>query len=83
MISATVYLTLGAELADMTTGNRQKLYILSVAALLSAMVGVGRVYLGVHWPSCVLPGWAAGDAWVSHSTDCARRYGRNPAFEPI
>ncbi len=64
MLSAVVYLTLGALLARTQPRRRVKLYFLAVAGVLTMVVGVSRVYLGVHWPTDVLAGWAVGAGWA-------------------
>ncbi len=65
MLSAVVYLTGGALLALMHRRRTLRVYILGCAALATVLVGISRVYLGVHWPSDVVAGWAGGAAWAS------------------
>jgi undecaprenyl-diphosphatase len=64
MMSAVVYLTLGAFVARVRRERRIKIFALVLAVLLSVLVGCSRVYLGVHWPTDVLAGWTLGAAWA-------------------
>ena len=72
MGSALVYLTLGSVISRQVTGSLAKAYFLSVAVGLTTLVGLSRIYLGVHYPSDVLAGWAAGSLWSSACAQTAR-----------
>ncbi len=64
MLSAITYLTLAALLARVQPNRALKAYFLVLAAIITAAIGVSRVYLGVHWPTDVLAGWAVGASWA-------------------
>lgn len=65
MVSAIVYLTLGAMVATAHSGRWTRIYLMTVPAILTLLIGISRIYLGVHWPSDVLAGWLGGAAWAS------------------
>lgn len=64
MLAAVIYLTLGALLARFAARRRTRTYCIAVSLLLTFLVGLTRLYLGVHYPSDVLAGWSAGLAWA-------------------
>jgi undecaprenyl-diphosphatase len=74
MESAIVYLTLGAILMRVAERRLTKLYCLGIAVLLTALTGISRVYLGVHYPTDVLGGWIVGFAWASVCWVAAQRF---------
>jgi undecaprenyl-diphosphatase len=44
---------------------RVKSAALAIALTMIVLIGVSRVYLGVHWASDIAGGWSAGAVWVA------------------
>jgi undecaprenyl-diphosphatase len=74
MQSAIIYLTLGAMLMRIVDGRLTKIYCCTMAMLLTFLVGVSRVWLGVHYPTDVLAGWIVGLFWASVCWLAAQHY---------
>jgi undecaprenyl-diphosphatase len=64
LLSAVVYLTLGALLTRLVRHMKARIYIVATALFLSFIVGLSRIYLGVHYPTDVLAGWTVGLVWA-------------------
>lgn len=73
--SAVVYLTLGLLLAHAAEKVSMKAFYLITAILLTFLVGLSRLYLGVHYPTDVAAGWSIGVAWALICSFVATRIG--------
>ncbi len=63
-MSAAVYPMLAAMIARVVEGKKLKFYCIFVGVLTMVLIGLSRVYLGVHYATDVVAGWCVGLAWA-------------------
>jgi membrane-associated phospholipid phosphatase len=65
LVSLAVYGSIALLLARRIESPRRRALLLGGTALLLVAIGFSRLYLGVHFLSDVLAGYAAGAAWLA------------------
>jgi undecaprenyl-diphosphatase len=64
LLSFCFYGVITAVITARVKGRGGRAFAWTGAALLVALIGLSRIYLGVHYPSDVLAGYAAAFVWV-------------------
>jgi undecaprenyl-diphosphatase len=62
---AAVYGMLAYLVARTCSTSRGKVLAWALAGVVSIVIGMSRVYLGVHWPTDVMGGWALAAMWLA------------------
>jgi undecaprenyl-diphosphatase len=64
MLSAIIYLTLALIVSTVILKWRVRFYIIGSTLVLVGLIGISRLYLGVHYLTDVAAGWLVGLAWA-------------------
>lgn len=64
-VSASTYLTLAALAARTTSFRGLRIYFHTLGVVLILLIGLSRIYLGVHYPTDILAGWCVGASWAA------------------
>ena len=67
-LSAATLLTIASFVGLATRRTDIARFCMVMAVILTGLIGLSRIYLGVHWPTDVLGGWCLGIVWSSVAT---------------
>ncbi len=70
--SMAIYFSLAVLMARLAPNQAAGRFVLWTGIGLALLIGLSRVYLGVHYPSDVLAGWLAGLLWAVASLMAVR-----------
>jgi undecaprenyl-diphosphatase len=74
MAAFTLYGILTFLLWKHISSNRGRGLLIIISVLMITMIGISRIYLGVHYPSDVLGGFLASSTWLIFSIWTYQRY---------
>ena len=77
LASFCFYSTIAALISARSNSRTVRIIVWALAALMITLVGISRIYLGVHYPSDVVAGYAAAFIWVMIIVIADRTISRN------
>jgi undecaprenyl-diphosphatase len=80
MMSSILYPTMAELFGRLVRQRRLRFYLMGLAITVALLVGLSRIYLGVHYPSDVVAGLAMGFAWALACGIVARLLQRRGIF---